>query len=166
MWILFLKSCFPCLHVLDGFLWKTSKNFCFPLGPCRLSFLLDHLWLPHSLFSYVILGGNYHFPFHINGNPTHNHLVHKRTLNHLGLLLPNVWVLVSKISGCGFDSHGSRYAWYYAWYYACAQYLWKKVLWHSQVSHNSFCENPMTRVKENTRDQYSTCLYIKNAEAL
>ena len=162
MWILFLKSCFPCLHVLDGFLWKTSKNFCFPLGPCRLSFLLDHLWLPHSLFSYVILGGNYHFPFHINGNPTRNHLVHKWTLNHLGLLLPNVWVLVSKISGCGFDSRGSHYA----WYYTCAQYLWKKVLWHSQVSHNSFCENPMTRVKENTRDQYSTCFYIKNAEAL
>ena len=38
-----------------------------------------------------------------NGIRTHNHLVHKRTLNHL-VKLPTGWVFVYELSGCGFDS--------------------------------------------------------------
>ena len=35
-----------------------------------------------------------------NWTRTHNHLVHKRTLNHLA----SGWVFVYKLSGCGFES--------------------------------------------------------------
>ena len=51
---------------------------------------------------------------------THNHLVHKRTLNHLAKLGPvwlNGWVLLYELSGCGFEyscSHWYKHAsfWY------------------------------------------------------
>ena len=40
-----------------------------------------------------------------NGIRTHNHLVRKRTLNHLAKLsFRPVWVLVYELGGCGFNS--------------------------------------------------------------
>ena len=39
-----------------------------------------------------------------NGTGTHNHLVRKRTLNHLA----NGWVFIYELSGCGFESRCSH----------------------------------------------------------
>ena len=44
-----------------------------------------------------------------NRNQIHNHLVCKRTLNHLAKLVwLNGWVFVYKLSGCGFKSYCSN----------------------------------------------------------
>ena len=45
-----------------------------------------------------------------NWTRTHNHLVHKRTLNHLAKPAKwlNGWVFVYKLSGCGFESSCSH----------------------------------------------------------
>ena len=45
-----------------------------------------------------------------NGTRTHNHLVRKRTLNHLAKLAIwlNGWMFVYELSGCGFESRCSH----------------------------------------------------------
>ena len=44
-----------------------------------------------------------------NWTRTHNHLVHKRTLNHLAKLVEFFsWVFVYELSGCGFESSCSH----------------------------------------------------------
>ena len=58
---------------------------------------------------------------------THNHLVHKRTLNHLAKLasLVNGWVFVCELSGCGFECSSSHLNFRF-----CACFV-QGVSWHS-----------------------------------
>ena len=70
-----------------------------------------------------------------NWSRTHNHLVHKRTLNYLAkgefgslAIRPvwlNGWVFVYELSGCGFESSCSRLNF---WFRACFE---KGVPWYS-----------------------------------
>ena len=58
---------------------------------------------------------------------THNHLVHKRTLNHLAIWPAwlNGWVFVYELSGCGFESSCSHFTFRFR---ACFE---QGVPWHS-----------------------------------
>ena len=63
-----------------------------------------------------------------NGTRTHNHLVCKRTLNHLAnhwTVWLNSWAFFYEISGCGFQSRCSHLNFRY---YTCFE---QRVPWHS-----------------------------------
>ena len=64
-----------------------------------------------------------------NGIRTRNHLVRKRTLNHLAKLAENSWVFVYKLSGCGFESRS---------YHLEVNYF----VWIHLISEAEFGDNP------------------------
>ena len=82
------------LHILSGY-----KNFLITLSTWRFLFLMMQL----SMLSVIISDCNW--------TRTHNHLLHKWTLNHLAKLRPiwpNGWVFAYELRGCGFESSCSH----------------------------------------------------------
>ena len=70
----------------------------------RVSQWIHTLWLPECQGTpYSKQTQNLKFKW-LNGTRTHNHVVRKRTLNHLAKLAKVVWVVVYELSGCGCES--------------------------------------------------------------
>ena len=83
--------------------------------PCNLLYNLSLMFRTTSLWPLL--------EYDYNRTRTHNYVVLKQTLSHLGWL--NGWVFVYELSGCGFESRCSHLIYKY---YSCFE---QGVSWHS-----------------------------------